>query len=86
MFYIPQLGVLLFQDILLKQEIFNLIFFFQSWNKKVSTIFIKMAKNASSFVCSVINGCALRIIDSSTLETNNPFREKRKEGGITAFG
>lgn len=47
MFYIPQLGVLLFQDILLKQEIFNLIFFFQSWNKKVSTIFIKMAKNAS---------------------------------------
>lgn len=45
-----------------------------------------MAKNASSFVYSVINGCALRIIDSSTLEINNPFREKRKEGGITAFG
>lgn len=85
MFYIPQLGVLLFQDILLKQEIFNLIFF-SELNKKVSTIFIKMAKNASSFVYSVIIGCALRIIDSSTLEINNPFREKRKEGGITAFG
>lgn len=39
-----------------------------------------MAKNASSFVYSVINGCALRIIDSFTLEINNPFREKRKEG------
>ena len=45
--------------------------FFQSLNKKVSTIFIKMAKNASSFVYSVIIGCAPRIIDSSTLEKKN---------------